>query len=195
MSTSSKIRKRREKRQAEQMLQNEDGDQAEPTTTSKEVNVPVEEPPTKTEVKLTSKGRRRRKAKEEEKEEVKEEEPTTKTNETISKYVETIKTQFEGYLERFLPELRETQDDEERIEITKQISNELLETLVKIIPDCKFATHVVVANRGEESYGEDVELLWEVGRDTTYRLDAEDNKFFIVAWIFFLPLYLPEDDQ
>lgn len=174
---SSKYKKRKEKRNAEQVLRtSKDEEKVTTTTVEKTITeqVPVEE------TKVTTRSKKTVTV-------------TEKITTTITNYLETLKTIFDGYLEKYLVELNEARTDEERNEICKRIADDLMELLKEKFPECKFVTHAVCGQKGENGYNEADNLFWEVGKDTHHRISAEDNKWFIIAWLYLLPLKDPED--
>lgn len=174
---SSKYKKRKEKRNAEQVLRTSKDKEEVTTTTVTETKVveqqPVEEKKVVTRTKQTV---------------------TKIITTTITNYLETIKTLFDGYLEKYLVELNDAKTDEERNEICKRISDDLMELLKENFPECKFVTHAVCGQKAENGYNEADNLFWEVGKDIHHRLFAENDKWFIIAWLYLLPLKDPEEN-
>lgn len=104
------------------------------------------------------------------------------------KFDEVCPEILEDYKERL-----ETDNQDELQALSKELSKEVNEAFREELPEYKILSHVVILQKGECSLFEGTTLFWESDVDCYKEQKYENDKYYVMIYVCFLPTKVPAD--
>lgn len=95
-------------------------------------------------------------------------------------------------IEDYKPKLESDNIDEIQ-ELSKEISKDVNEAFRDELPDYKILSHVEILQKGESSLFEGTTLFWESDIDCFKEYKFENDKYYLMCYVCFIPTKVPTD--